>query len=451
MDGMDGKQERRIGLKKLLLRMVSLVLVMSMAALLFSGCSGGGEDSSGFTEDDYPVTVGNVQFDHSPTGVVVLSPSLADIVLATNYELSLVGRSEECTQEDLAVLPTVGNATAVSTDAIIALSPELVLTDQALSEEQTQTLQSAGIQVLVLQSATTREEIEVLYANVGSILGGAQTGNAKAVKVAQSIFKSLDDINRGIPESEVLVTACYLYDLDGQAATGDTLGGKLIEYAGAVNVLSDSQNGRYERQSLVLGNPTYIFCQPGVKSQLEQDEELSQLAAVQEGRVFEMESSLMQWQGYTLMDAVIFMAGSMYPELLENSSSQEASSEPSSEEGTDSQPSSDASSEAPSDSSSQQDASSQASSSSGQNPFPAGTVLQYGDTGENVTKLQQRLYDLRYLYNEPNGTFDDATQEAVVNFQFQMTMDGKYNHLADGVANDELFELLFADDVQPRV
>ncbi len=43
--------------------------------------------------------------------------------------------------------------------------------------------------------------------------------------------------------------------------------------------------------------PQYIFCPTGLKETLAQTDKYKNLTAVQEGRVYEMDPALMQWQG----------------------------------------------------------------------------------------------------------------------------------------------------------
>ena len=44
-------------------------------------------------------------------------------------------------------------------------------------------------------------------------------------------------------------------------------------------------------------------------------------------------------------------------------------------------------------------------------------IWQTGDTGEKVTWIQMRLKELEYLDRAPTGTFDEATAEALKQFQ----------------------------------
>ena len=54
--------------------------------------------------------------------------------------------------------------------------------------------------------------------------------------------------------------------------------------------------------------------------------------------------------------------------------------------------------------------------------------------------LQQRLLELGHTYSEPTGTFDELTEQGVMNFQFLSDM------VADGIADDALLDALYAPD-----
>ena len=398
-------------------RITALGLVVLLAVSLFTGCSVGG-DTATTAKNDYPVTVGNIRFTKSPEGVVVLSPSLADVVLAVKYEIKLTGRTAECTQDDLSVLPVVGSENGIDISAIEKLKPELVLTDHSLTEDQTKQLEQAGIKILVLQAAVTRAELETLYTNIGSVLGGGKTGFEKASLRAKGVLSTLDEIQRQIPKQTVATTACYLYDTSVKAATGDTFSGKLLTFSGAINVAEAATGGVIDKQSLLLANPTYIFCKPGVKEQLSADEKLSKLNAVQQGKVIEMDAALMDRQGMTLVDAVSFMAGTMYPALAGNYSSSSVS------------------------------VAGISSSQTVSSAAPSGTytTLQYGDSGDAVLKMQARLKELGHMYTDPSGTFDDMTEQGVKNFQYLTTVNTTHSLNVDGIANAETLTLLYAVD-----
>lgn len=73
-------------------------------------------------------------------------------------------------------------------------------------------------------------------------------------------------------------------------------------------------------------------------------------------------------------------------------------------------------------------------------PEPQYTSLAKGDDSDDVRAMQQRLYDLGYLEDEPDGKFGNNTQTAVKLFQQQAGL------AVTGVADNETQTALYADD-----
>ena len=64
------------------------------------------------------------------------------------------------------------------------------------------------------------------------------------------------------------------------------------------------------------------------------------------------------------------------------------------------------------------------------------TIWQKGDAGEKVTWIQTRLIELGYMEGEVTGTFDDATEAALMWFQRE------HNLLVTGMADSKTMEIL---------
>ncbi len=300
---------------KFVKQLTALLLAAVLAAPMLAGCAGGVGGTGG-----YPVTVGDVTLSSQPSGVVVLSDSLADIVLALGYEGQLKGKGADCTQEDLALL---ADMTLDDPAAIAGAGANVVLVDTEPTQAQRDALEQAGVQAIVLQAANSRQSLTELYEAVGSVFQGGSVGAERGEKVADSTLLTLDDVYRSIPERSTVQTACYLYDLNGTAVTGDTLAGKLFEYAGLINIFESGSNNSTEGASIKAGNPRYIFCAVGLKKQLMNSKSYSSLSAVRAGRVYEIDAALMERQGGSILQAVVAMAGYAYPELLNDGMSDE--------------------------------------------------------------------------------------------------------------------------------
>lgn len=334
------------------------------------------------------MTINGVTIAAAPTGVVVLSPNVADVILAMDYEISLKAKSAACTQSDLTALP---NVTADDVKQIKDLGANLVFTDTKLTQVQTDALSKAGIAVLTIPEATGREDLDRLYSQVGSALKGAKTGYEHGKKESQSIFLTIDDISRIIPKSNTLITVAYLFDAEGGVVTGDTLEGKLIESAGLVNAAADGAKNKMDIKELLIANPQYIFCPTGVKAKLAQSPEYKKLTAVKTGKVYEMDPKLMLLQGRDVITAVSFMAGTVYPVLLQGNDATSSSVTPA----------------APSSSTANGTAST----------TPSMATLKLGAKGPEVLKMQNRLKELGYLFVSATGEFAEGTEQSVKDFQ----------------------------------
>lgn len=412
-------------------KLISVFLTATMIFCL-SSCDYGNKTS---TKSGYPVTINDIKFNQCPQKVVVLSDSIADIILAMGYEVNLVACSDECTQEDLSVLRRVGSVNNIDMNTIMSLSPDLVLADTNLPDQQIEQLNNSKIKFLSLTLAKSRTEFEELYTKIGSIFGGSKEGVAKAQKISNNILLTLDDISRIIPNSDVVVTTCYMYDENGHIATGDQFIDVMIEYVDAVNIAKNSTNNTMNINDIRISNPAYIFCSPGVKEKLKSNEALSNLTALKEDKVYEAEENLFRRQGKTIISAVAFMAEKMYPELasdrtiLKNSDANKGIAGSSSLNNT---------------SSSSPTSSAVSTSKTTGFAITKDTVLKSGDSGDDILKMQSRLDELNYMPTKPNGIFDEKTKRAVTDFQFLNNM------LATGIANDKTLEILFSDKAIER-
>ena len=394
-------------------KLLAAVLCISLCLTCMAGCSHVGDLVSGTPVGEFPVEINGVSVNARPQKVVVLSPSLADVVLALGCETQLAAGSEGCPQDTLSGLQKVDVG---DVSAITDVGPDLVLLVPNCSGVE-QALRTAGLTVLNIAPAINREDFERLYSQVSSALNGGGPGYDQGINCAQSVFGVLDDINRMIPKKDTVTTGCYLYDLNGSAVTGDMLGTTIMTYSGVTNIFSSLYGGQYGEDDLRVSNPTVIFCRPGLKEELKSDSRYNNLQAVREGNIIEMEPSTMEWQGRTVVAAALAISGGAYPELQEESSIGE-NTDPTSKI--------------------EDNVSSALASSE-----PEGSVTQYetlnpDDQSEDVYRMQERLEELGYLDAEYDGYYGEHTTECVKEFQ-------RVNNLEQtGVADSETLKRLYS-------
>lgn len=405
---------RHFGTARWAAAFLSLVLALSC----FAGCSQVKDIVSGVTAGgEYPVEINGVTVSARPQKAVVLSPSLADVALALGCETQLAASGEDCTQENLRELPKIDTS---DPQAVIGVGPDLVLSSGPLDSGMASALSEAGLCVLEIDPATDREDFERMYAQVSSAFFGGGSGYDKGIQTAQDIFTTLDDINRVVPKEKV-TTACYLYDLDGSAVTGDMFASTVMSYAGATNVFQSLSGGAYEFRTLEVSDPNVIFCAPGLRAELMADGRFQEFQAVREGKVFELEPSLIQWQGRTVVSAALEISGKCFPELLEENSMQVT--DPTSQI--------------------ESQVSSALVDSGLESDTTAYETLREGDQNEEVLKLQTRLDELGYLNVEYDGHYGSHTADCVREFQRVNGLD------ETGVANADTQRKLYSQSAKP--
>lgn len=395
-------------------KLLALCLALCLLCAGMAACSDVSDLVSGVAAGEFPVDIDGVTVSAKPQRVAVLSPSLADVVLALRCDTQLAAGGAACTQDSLRDLQKVDPNDPA---AVQAVNPDLVLLDPSSSGAE-QALRDAGLTVLNISPATDRQDFERLYAQVSSALNGGGPGYDQGIAAAQDIFITLDDIKRVVP-SDSVTTGCYLYDLDGSGVTGDMFGSTIMTYSGVTNAFQSLTGGQYDFESLRVQDPGIIFCAPGLKEAIEDDSRFDGFQAVRRGRVVEMDPSFMERQGRTVVSAALEISSAAFPELLEENSMQV------------SDPTEDIDSAV----------SSAIVSSALENTDDGVTyeTLQEGDQGEEVLAMQTRLDELGYLDTEYDGHYGEYTAGCVREFQ-------RVNGLPEtGVADSDTQKMLYSN------
>lgn len=117
----------------------------------------------------------------APQRIVSLVPSDTHSVIALGAGERLVGRTTYCESPEAAAVPTVGGTKNVDVDAVLALSPQLVIANQEENTRATlEALAAARIPVLVSLPRRVRDGVAHL-ARLARILGVGDREPAKSL------------------------------------------------------------------------------------------------------------------------------------------------------------------------------------------------------------------------------------------------------------------------------
>ena len=132
-----------------------------------------------------------IVFSKTPEKVIALRPSDAEILNAIGGIETLIGRGTYVDYpESILDLPVVATGRDMNAEEIIALEPDLVLmSDMAQTEEQIESIQSAGINV-VITSAATIEEVYKSIDLVGEVMG-LKDNSQELISQMKSEFEEL--------------------------------------------------------------------------------------------------------------------------------------------------------------------------------------------------------------------------------------------------------------------
>jgi ABC-type Fe3+-hydroxamate transport system substrate-binding protein len=172
-----------------------------------------------------------LKFGQPPQRIVSLVPSDTYSLIALGAADRIVGRTTYCESPEVAAVPTVGGTKNVDVDAVIALSPQLVIANQ---EENTrpalEALAAARIPVLVSLPRTVKQGIAHV-ARLARIIGVKDAGPGRAL------------IQRGyqLAGSSVITRRAFIPIWMDPLMTlnADTFGSDVLASVGVGNVFGD--------------------------------------------------------------------------------------------------------------------------------------------------------------------------------------------------------------------
>ena len=214
-------------------------------------------------------------------------------------------------------LPAVGNAKELNLETVIALAPDLVILPLQMETAADQ-LTEIGIPTLLVHP-----ENEVSFAECVLLIGQACGREEVAEQLLEMYITVNDQLFSRLPREYKEI---YIAGPDSvlTAYPGGMYQSTLAMNAGAYNV-SSCINGiaktPIDPEQLLNWDPEYIFIVAGAAytaRDVLQDERLSTLRAVQNGRVYAMPDGLEAWDYPTVSCVLgqVYLAHVLYPEIF---------------------------------------------------------------------------------------------------------------------------------------
>ncbi|MCD7823512.1 MAG: helical backbone metal receptor [Oscillospiraceae bacterium] len=177
----------------------------------------------------YPVSFGTETFDAAPETVISLSPALTEIMYELGLSEKLIAVSDYC--QNYNSLPTVGSPANPDIEAIIELSPELLITQSPIASTDQVRLDQAGVRVLYLELPTSFSYLCEEYIELAMIFYGSVDSEA----VALEALSGIDDTMLSAQDAGINVSFVILYyGLDGgyTASAGNDIASDMLSVFG---------------------------------------------------------------------------------------------------------------------------------------------------------------------------------------------------------------------------
>ncbi|MBA7495784.1 Vitamin B12-binding protein [subsurface metagenome] len=300
-------------MKQLGVFVVLLSLIISMVA----GCQ------PQFQPGTYTDDMGRaVTIDKIPQRIVSHVPSITEMLFALGLGEKVVGVSDYCDYPEEAKLkPNVGNYFNPSIESIVALDPDLVLTDG--HSESIKGLAGVGITFFVIDP----KDIDGIFEDI-ELLGRVTSTEGRARKLIKDMKKDMSDVVNRVKDAPP-VRVFYIIDatdLNNPWTVGPgSFADSLITMAGGENIAAQATGAwvQFSLEAIVASDPEIIILPAKHGTVFTSPEVLMghpawrEITAVKEGRICIIDGDLVDRPGPRIIQGLKEIARIIYPELFE--------------------------------------------------------------------------------------------------------------------------------------
>ena len=243
-------------------RLLSVVFAM-LILLGTAGCVKSKNAAKG-----YPLTVEGVTLTAKPQKIAVTSKALEDVLVGLGYGGVVINATAQ-------YLTGVGDLTGGNAEVGV------VLTNEPIFADQIENLDNLQVPVIKVGLPKTLAEVRSYWELIGKVADGNKGGSEAAAEFDRLLQETASF-------TSLSKTAVLLCDRSHIAVTG--LEAEALEKAGYKNAAGGVFETEISDNELASFKPDIIFCTVGMKEALLADEKLSELSAVKNGEIYEVDT-----------------------------------------------------------------------------------------------------------------------------------------------------------------
>lgn len=304
-----------------------LVLFLSFV-VLFTAC---GQNSSTTTASQ-PAPTPTVARDvygtpivfpaSAPQRIISLTPSISEILGALHLQGRVVAVDYYTTYPaNMASLPKISDANGkYNVEQIVALKPDLVLSDGGLTQTYDSQLKNLGLHVVDLPSATLSQILQQIVL-VGQLTFTGDTAKTLVNQLQQQI-NAIKSAVKGTPAPRVLLEVDDSTPGKPYVFGGGSFGDELLQDANGINIFhANTSNGGYPQvtdEAIIAANPQFIILTEdpaygGNPALVYKRPNWSSIAALKLRRVYHLNVNIIQHPSQRLVDGLRCLAQLIHP------------------------------------------------------------------------------------------------------------------------------------------
>jgi iron complex transport system substrate-binding protein len=223
-------------------------------------------------------------------------------------------------------MTSVGDFTNPNMEVIASLAPDLILATSGVQKETVDTLRNLGYKVLVFDPAN----IAGVFKNI-EVVGNATGKSAEATSLVNNLNSRIEAVVNKVATatSEPKVYYEVYYDPTSLWSAGSKAWqNELIEKAGGINIFADQPLDYFQSsaEAVVSRNPDVIVLPAsgmgeqtpfwGSIAEVKARPAWNSISAVQNDRIYQIDSDIIQRAGPRVADAIEALAQFFHPELF---------------------------------------------------------------------------------------------------------------------------------------
>jgi len=200
-----------------------------------------------------------VTIEKTPMRIVSLSPCNTEILFAVGAGDRVVGGTTYDTYPPKAVnLSKIGGFSTVNIEAVVNLTPDLVLAEHGNSEDTVNALKNLDLKVVTLNPKTMDDILENIRL-VGNITGNDAAAESLTADMMQQI-RDITDMTEDIPNSRKPRVLYIVWHEPMYAAGAGLYHDDLIQMAGGKNIVEAEGWLVISVEDIIDKNPQIIIC-----------------------------------------------------------------------------------------------------------------------------------------------------------------------------------------------